>query len=85
MHYRPARLMTGSSIMMLMSMLLIIGSMWIVFGLVVEPVIVQNHPDFAVILTIASIVWTTISLLIAFFFIHRVRSILKRARHEGKT
>jgi len=70
---------------MMMGMYLAIGSLWIVFGLVFESAMLDKLPSFGIIITSASIVWSAISLVISIYFIHQVRGILKRVRHEGKT
>ncbi len=84
MHHHLTRLMNGSRVLMLMAVYLVIGSLWITFGLALEPVLIQDHPSFGVVLTCASIVWSAISLILAVYFIHRLRVVLRRAKHEGK-
>ncbi len=71
--------------MMMMGMYLIIGSLWIAFGLAFETVMLERLPAFGVVITSASIVWSAVSLMISVYYIHQVRRIIKRVRHEGKT
>lgn len=73
-----------SGIMMVMMMCLIIGSLWIMFGLAFEPVMTERFPWYGIVITSASILWSAISLAISIYFIHQV-FVIKRARHEGKT
>ncbi|MCL5267616.1 MAG: hypothetical protein M1469_05895 [Bacteroidetes bacterium] len=84
MHYHLARVLNGSRVLMMLAIYLVIGSLWITFGLVLEPAMVQNHPEFGIVMTLASIVWTAISLIFAVYFIHKLRVVIKRVRHEGK-
>jgi len=70
--------------MMMMAMYLIIGSLWIMFGLAFESTMTDKFPSLGIIVTSASILWSAISLVISIYFIHQVRAI-KRIRHERKT
>ena len=85
MRFHPAKILISSSLMMMMAMYLIIGSLWIVFGLVFESTLIEEHPSFEIIMTSASILWSAVSLVISLYFINQVRRIMKRVRHEGKT
>ncbi len=85
MRFHPAKTLITSSIMMMMAMYLIIGSLWIIFGLTFESVMVERLPSFGIVVTSASILWSAISLIISLYFIHQVRKIMRRIRHEGKT
>ena len=85
MHFHPAKMLISSSIMMMMAMYLIIGSLWIIFGVAFESAALDKFPSYGVVITSASIVWSAISLIISIYFIHQVRVIMKRARHERKT
>ncbi len=84
MHVHTAKNFVAATVMLVMSIYLIIGSLWIIFGTVLEPVIAQSHPGFRILLTSLSIVWSAISLIIAIYFIHKVRTIIKRVKHAGK-
>ncbi len=70
---------------MMMTMYLIIGSLWVTFGLAFESVVIERFPSFGIVITSVSILWSAISLMISLYFIHQVRRIMKRVRHEGKT
>ncbi len=85
MHVHPAKTLIASSIMMMMAMYLIIGSMWIIFGVTFESTATVTLPSFGIVITSASIVWSVISLIISIYFIHQVRLITKRVKHERKT
>ena len=84
MHLHVAKKLITSSIMMMMAMYLIIGSLWIMFGLAFESSMANKFPSLGVVITSASIIWSAISLFISIYFIHQVR-VIKRIRHEGKT
>ncbi len=84
MHFHPAKTLIASSIMMMMAVYLIIGSLWVIFGIAFESAAV-TLPSYGIVITTASIVWSAISLIISIYFIHQVRSIMKRVKHEGKT
>ncbi len=84
MHLHAAKTLITGSIMMMMSMYLIIGSLWIMFGLVFESSMDTKLPSFGIVITSASILWSAISLVISIYFIHQVR-VIKRVKHEGKT
>jgi len=79
-----AKLLITASFVMMLSICLIIGSLWISFGLVFETT-AEARGAFEIIMTSASIVWSAISLIILLYFVRQVRGIMKRARHEGKT
>ncbi len=85
MHIHPAKTLIDGGVMMMMSVYLVIGSLWIIFGIVLEPIIAKTHPEFRIVLTSVSIVWSTISLIISVYFIHKVRTIVRRVKHAGKT
>ncbi|MCL5035024.1 MAG: hypothetical protein M1395_07980 [Bacteroidetes bacterium] len=84
MHYHPARVLNSGRILMMTAVYLVIGSLWITFGLVLEPALVRNHPEIGIIMAVASIVWAAISLIFAVYFIHKLRVEIRRVRHEGK-
>lgn len=85
MHYHPSKVLITGSFTMMMTMYLIIGSLWIGFGVSFEAIMIEQHPSFGVVMTIASILWSAISLIVSLYFIHQVRRIMKRVRHERKT
>lgn len=85
MYYHHAKTLITGSIMMMMAMYLIIGSLWIIFGIAFESAASVTLQSYGIVITSASIVWSAISLIISIYFIHQVRSISKKARHEGKT
>lgn len=85
MYFHPAKMLITSSIMMMMAVYLIIGSLWIIFGVAFESAAAVKLPSYGIVITSASIVWSAISLIISIYFIHQVRSIIKRVKHEGKT
>ncbi len=70
---------------MMMTMYLIIGSLWIGFGVSFEALMVDHHSSLGIVVTIASILWSAVSLIISLYFINQVRRIMKRVRHERKT
>lgn len=80
-----AKILINSSFMMMMGMYLIVGSLWIGFGLAFEATMVGGRASFGIVITTASILWSAISLIISLYFIHQARRIMKRLRHEGKT
>ncbi len=84
MHFHPAKTLITGSIMMMMAMYLIIGSLWVIFGVAFESAM-STVPSYGIVMTSASIVWSAISLIISVYFIHQVRSLTKRVKHEGKT
>ncbi len=84
MYFHHAKILITGSIMMMMAMYLIIGSMWIIFGIAFESAASVTVPSYGVVITSASIVWSAISLTISVYFIHQVRSIIRKARHEAK-
>lgn len=69
---------------MMMAMYLIIGSLWIIFGLAFQSAMTEKFPSFGIVITSASIIWSAISLIISIYFIHQARRIIRRVRHEGK-
>lgn len=85
MHFHHAKSLITGSIMMMMSMYLIIGSLWIIFGVAFESAAPVTYPSYGIIITSASIVWSAVSLFISLYFIHQVRLIIKRTKHAGKT
>lgn len=85
MHIHFAKILINSSFMMMMAMYLIMGSLWIGFGLAFEATMVGERALFGIVITSASILWSAISLIISLYFIHQARRIMKRLRHEGKT
>lgn len=84
MHLHMAKVLITGSIMMMMAMYLVIGSLWIMFGLALESTMGDRFPSLGIVITTASILWSGISLFISIYFIHQVR-VIKRIRHEGKT
>jgi len=85
MHHHPSKILITGSFTMMMTMYLIIGSLWIGFGVSFEVIMIGKYPSFEIVITIASILWSAISLIISLYFINQVRRIMKRVRHEGKT
>jgi len=80
-----SKTLISGSVMMMMAVYLVIGSLWITFGLVFETTgAFYGKPGYGIVITTASIIWSAISLVIAIYFIHRARVIIKRVRHEGK-
>ncbi|HUI30199.1 MAG TPA: hypothetical protein VLX91_08270 [Candidatus Acidoferrales bacterium] len=84
-HYHPAKILITSSFMMMMTIYLVIGSLWVAFGLAFELTLVEEHQSFEIVMTSVSILWSAVSLIISLYFINQVRRIMKRVRHEGKT
>lgn len=84
MRFHHARTLITSSIMMMMAMYLIIGSLWILFGIAFESAASNTIHSYGIVMTSASIVWSAVSLIISIYFIHQVRSIIKRTKHAGK-
>ncbi|MGC8594295.1 MAG: hypothetical protein ACP5US_04140 [Candidatus Kryptoniota bacterium] len=83
-HIHTARLLTTGGTMMLMSFYLVIGSLWIIFGLVYELSPLEKMASFNVIMTSASIIWSAISAVIALVFVGQSRKLLRKLRHERK-
>ncbi len=69
---------------MMMAMYLIIGSLWIIFGLAFESTVEEKIPSYGIVITSASIIWSAISLIISIYFIHQARGIIRRVRNAGK-
>jgi uncharacterized membrane protein len=84
-HFHSAKILIASSFMMMMAMYLVIGSLWIVFGLAYETTLVEKHPPFEIVMTSVSILWSAISLMISIYFIRQLRGVIRRAKHERKT
>jgi len=71
--------------MMMMAIYLVIGSLWIVFGLAFEATLTAEHRSFEIVMTSVSILWSAISLMISIYFIRQLRAVMRRAKHERKT
>lgn len=84
MHFHHAKILITGSITMMMGMYLIIGSLWIIFGIVFETAAIDRVPSYGIVITSASVVWSAISMIISFYFIHQVRQISRRISHERK-
>ncbi len=84
MYFHHAKALITGSVMMMMAMYLIIGSMWIMFGVAFESAVPFTVPSYGIVITSASIVWSAISLIISVYFIHQVRTIIRKAKHEAK-
>ena len=84
MRFHPARMLITGSVMMMMAIYLVIGSLWIIFGLAFQSTMVEKFSTYGVVITSASIVWSATSLIISIYFIHQARRIIKRVRNEGK-
>lgn len=85
MYFHHAKTLISGSVMMMLAMYLIIGSLWIIFGVAFESAAPNTYPSYGIVITSASIVWSAVSLFISIYFIHQVRSIIKRTKHAGKT
>ncbi len=84
MRFHPAKMLITGSVMMMMAVYLVIGSLWIMFGLVFQSTVAGKFPSFGIVITSASIIWSAISLIISIYFILQARRIIRRVRHEGK-
>ncbi len=85
MYFHHAKSLITASITMMMGVYLIMGSLWIIFGVAFESAATVTYPEYGIVITSASIVWSAVSLFISLYFIHQVRSIIKRTKHAGKT